>query len=181
MFETPKSLSELSDYEFQNLASYVVNEWGACGPDPGYSWEEFFQDEDLGQLPDWFNSWLAAFEVEGLLSLECDGSQHITLRLLKDVQKNEAAIFISTPGEAAERVGELSYPIDSIAPDMLWPNVEEFLDRNGILEMDFHVFNSELIPKGKLCAFLENEMLRLESGNKAISSVNDRLKEIYGN
>jgi hypothetical protein len=66
MFEKPKTLNELSEYEFQNLANYVVNEWGGCGPDPGYSWEEFFRDADLGELPEWFNGWLAAFEVEDL-------------------------------------------------------------------------------------------------------------------
>lgn len=90
--------------------------------------------------------------------------------------------FISyTSSEPVERLGESSYAMGALSPDLLWPFFEEFLDLKEILEMDFHIFNSELIPKGKLCAYLENELLRLEPGNNAICSVNDRLKEIYGN
>jgi hypothetical protein len=119
--------------------------------------------------------------LEYLASIEDERAHPMSLCLLKDKDMAEVAIFCYSSGEPAESVGQSSYAMGSLSPDLLWPFVEKFLDRNGINEMDFHIFNSELIPKGKLCAFLENEQLHLEPGNKAISSVNDRLKEIYGN
>jgi hypothetical protein len=181
IFEKPKTLNELSKYELQNLVCYLAGEWDGIGPNPGYSWREFHSDADLGEVPLWFNEWLSSFELENLVSIKYGKRHPMSLCLLKDKSRAEVAIFSYSSDEPAERVGESSYAMGSLSPDLLWPFVEEFLDHNGILEMDFHIFNSELIPKGKLCAFLENEQLHLEPGNKAISSVNDRLKEIYGN
>jgi hypothetical protein len=126
MFEKPKTLNELSEDELQNLVSYLAGDWAGSGPSPGYSWREFFSESELAELPEWFNGWLAAFELEDLVSLEGEGSRPITLSLLKDAQRNEAAIFISTPDEPAERVGDPSYTTASITPEMLLPIVKKF-------------------------------------------------------
>jgi hypothetical protein len=181
MFEKPKLLGELSEYELQNLVSYLAGDWAGSGPNPGFSWREFFSDADLGEVPLWFDAWLLNFELEYISTIKDERVHPISLCLLKDAPRGEVAIFIYASSEPVERLGESSYAMGSLSPDLLWPFVEKFLDRNGINEMDFHIFNSELIPKAKLCAFLENEQLHLEPGNKAISSVNDRLKKIYGN
>jgi hypothetical protein len=181
MFEKPKTLNELAEDELQNLVSYLAGDWAGSGPNPGFSWREFFSDADLGEVPPWFDAWLLNFELEYMSTIEDERVHPISLCMVKDKSKSEVAIFIYTSSEPAKRVGESSYAMGSLSPDLLWPLVEEFLDHNGILEMDFHIFNSELIPKGKMHAFLENEQLRLEPGNKAISSINDRLKEIYAN
>ena len=63
MFEKPKTLQELSEYELQNLVSYLAGEWAGGAPDPGYSWREFFKESDLGEVPPWFDEWLLTFEL----------------------------------------------------------------------------------------------------------------------
>lgn len=94
--------------------------------------------------------------MEDLVSLEREGSQTITLSLLEDAQRNEAAIFICTPGEPVERIGELSYPIASIAAEMLWPYVQDFLERPEILSMDVQIHELDLVPQDKARSFLKN-------------------------
>ncbi len=154
MFEKPKTLNELSEYEVQNLVSYLAGEWDGSGPRPGYSWREFFSDADLGEVPPWFDAWLQNFELEYLLSIEDESARHISLCMLKDKSKADVAIFSNTSSEPAERIGQLSYAMSSFSSDELWPIVEDYLDRQEILQMDFQVYNPDMIPQEKVRAFL---------------------------
>ena len=155
MFEKSKRLNELSDYELQNLVSYLAEDWDACGPNPGYSWREFFSESDLGEVPPWFSEWLLNFELEYLASIEDERAHPMSLCLLKDKSKADVAIFSYSSGETAERVGESSYAMGSLSPDLLWPIVEDFLDREEILPMNFQVHDPDLIRQEKVQAFLE--------------------------
>ena len=155
IFEKPKTLNELSDYELQNLVSYLAEDWDACGPNPGYSWREFFSESDLGEVPPWFSEWLLNFELEYLASIEDERAHPMSLCLLKDKSKADVAIFSYSSGEPAERIGQTSYGMGSLSPDLLWPIVEDFLDREEILPMNFQVHDPDLIRQEKVQAFLE--------------------------
>jgi hypothetical protein len=146
MFEKPKSLGELAEYEFHNLASFLLGEWDGSGPKPGYNWQQFFSDEGLDEVPAWFYGWLDNFELEELVSIEDGSSSAISLCLLKDRNINEAAIFCSSQYAPAKLVGAPSYPIVAINRELLLPFVEEFLDQNEISEMSIKVWNQNLVP-----------------------------------
>ena len=158
MFEKSKRLNELSDYELQNLVSYLAEDWDACGPNPGYSWREFFSESDLGEVPPWFSEWLLNFELEYLASIEDERAHPMSLCLLKDKSKADVAIFSYSSGEPAERIGQTSYGMGSLSPDLLWPIVEDFLDREEILPMNFQVHDPDLIRQEKVQAFLEKKL-----------------------
>jgi hypothetical protein len=79
----------------------------------------------------------------------------MSLCLLKDKSKADVAIFSYPSGETAERVGQSSYAMGSLSPDLLWPIVEDYLDRLEMLQMDFQVYDPDLIPQEKVQAFLE--------------------------
>jgi hypothetical protein len=155
IFEKPKTLNELSEYESQNLVCYLAGEWDGIGPNPGYSWREFHSDADLGEVPLWFNEWLSSFELENLVSIKYGKRHPMSLCLLKDKSRAEVAIFSYSSDEPAERVGESSYAMGSLSPDLLWPIVEDYLDRPEILQMVFQVYDRDLIPQEKVQAFLE--------------------------
>ena len=155
MFEKSKRLNELSDYELQNLVSYLAEDWDACGPNPSYSWREFFSESDLGEVPPWFSEWLLNFELEYLASIEDERAHPMSLCLLKDKSKADVAIFSYSSGETAERIGQISYGMGSFSTAELWPIVEDFLDREEILPMNFQVHDPDLIRQEKVQAFLE--------------------------
>ena len=155
MFEKSKRLNELSDYELQNLVSYLAEDWDACGPNPGYSWREFFSESDLGEVPPWFSEWLLNFELEYLASIEDERAHPMSLCLLKDKARAEVAIFSYASCEPAERIGQISYGMGSFSTAELWPIVEDFLDREEILPMNFQVHDPDLIRQEKVQAFLE--------------------------
>jgi hypothetical protein len=50
----------------------------------------------------------------------------------------------------------LSYPIASIAAEMLWPYVQDFLDHPEILSMDVQIHEPDLVPQDKARSFLKN-------------------------
>jgi hypothetical protein len=154
----PKTLNELSEYELQNLVSYLAGEWDGSGPHPGYSWRESFSDADLGEVPPSFNEWLQNFELEYLISIEDGRAYPMSLCLLKDKARAEVAIFIYTSSEPAERIGQTSYGMGSFSTDLLWPIVEDYLDREEILPMNFQVHDPDLIPRDKVRAFLEEKL-----------------------
>lgn len=178
MFEKPKTLNELSEYELQNLVSYLADDWDGCGPGPGYSWREFFSESDLGEVPRWFDAWLQNFELEYLILID-DGSWHLpSLCMLRDKSKSEVAIFIYTSSEPAERVGQPTYSMGSFSTAELWPIVEDFLDREEILPMNFQVHDPDLIPREKVRAFLEEKLKHAGSAD-IDADVNQRLTDIY--
>ena len=155
MFEKSKRLNELSDYELQNLVSYLAEDWDACGPNPGYSWREFFSESDLGEVPPWFSEWLLNFELEYLASIEDERAHPMSLCLLKDKARAEVAIFCYSSGEPAERIGQTSYGMGSFSTAEPWPIVEDVLDRWEILPMNFQGHDTDLIRQEKVQAFLE--------------------------
>ena len=178
MFEKPKTLNELSKYELQNLVSYLAGEWDGSGPNPGFSWREFFSDADLGEVPPWFDAWLQNFELEYLISIKDESVNPLSLCLLKDKSKSNVAIFIYTSSEPVERLGESSYAMVSFSSDLLWPFVEDFLDREEILQIDFKVHAPDLILSEKVRAFLKEKLKR--AGTADIDAdVTQRLEDIY--
>ena len=178
MFEKPKTLNELSEYELQNLVSYLAGEWAGSGPNPGFSWREFFSDADLGEVPPWFDAWLQNFELEYLISIEDESANPLSLCLLKDKSKSEVAIFIYTSSEPAERIGQTSCGMGSFSTAELWPIVEDFLDREEILQINFKVHHPGLIPRNKVRAFLEEKLQRACTA-EIDADVNQRLTDIY--
>ncbi|WP_397385483.1 hypothetical protein [Prosthecobacter sp.] len=146
MFEKPKSLIELSEHEFENLASYMNGAWDGSGPDPGYCWNEFFSDADLGKVPEWFDEWLAVFELEELVFLEReDNDAWAALFLLKDTKSNQFVVYKSMRDDPPVRAGELCYSIDSMNPEILRAFVDDFLGPEGIKQIGVRL-NQELVP-----------------------------------
>lgn len=179
MFENPKSLGELSDYEFTNLVMYLDGAWDGSGPDPGYSWNEFFSDADLGDVPPWFDPWIANFTVEALVSLNhADGTTN-SLSLIRDGNRNEIGIFATIAGESFDRLGDPSYSGDMLTAEMLWPFVEDFLNRDGIVDMDFQVHDPDFIPREKVGAFLEDKLEQAGTAAEIDADVSQRLQKIY--
>ena len=178
MFEKPKTLNELSEYELQNLVSYLSGDWDGSGPKPGYSWRLFFSESDLGEVPPWFDAWLQNFELEDLISIEDESWHPPSLCMLRDKSKSEVAIFIYTSSEPAERIGQTSYGMGSFSTTELWPIVEDFLDREEILQINFKVHAPDLIPREKVRAFLKEKLKR--AGTADIDAdVTQRLEDIY--
>lgn len=154
MFEEPKSLSELSDYEFTNLVMYLDGAWDGSGPNPGYSWKQFFSDADLGDVPPWFDPWIANFSVEALVSLNHADDTTNSLSSIRDGNRNEIGIFANIAGESLDRLGDVSYSADMVTAEMLWPFVENFLKRDGTVDMDFQVHDPALISQEKMRDYL---------------------------
>lgn len=179
MFEKPKTLNELSEYELQNLVSYLAGEWDGSGPNPGFSWREFFSDADLGEVPPWFDAWLQNFELGYLASIEDESWHNPSLCMLREKSKSEVAIFIYTLTDPFERAGQTSYAMGSLSSDLLWPIVEDFLDREEILQIDFKVHDPDLIPREKVRAFLEEKLKNAGADAEIDADVTQRLKIIY--
>ncbi len=118
-------------------------------------WREFFSESEMGDVPLWFDAWLLNFELEYSSTIEDERAHPMSLCLLKDKARADVAIFCYSSGEPTERVGESSYAMGSLSPDLLWPIVEDYLDREEILQMDFQVHDPDLIPRDKVRAFLE--------------------------
>jgi hypothetical protein len=146
MFEKPKTLNELAEDELQNLVSYLAGDWAGSGPNPGFSWREFFSDADLGEVPPWFDAWLQNFELEYLISIEDESVNPLSLCLLKDKSKSEVAVLSYTSTEPVEQLGESSYAMGALSPDLLWPLVKNFLNDGGDCEMKINVWNRDLVP-----------------------------------
>lgn len=179
MFEKPKTLNELSEYELQYLLSFLVGDWVGSGPRPGYSWCQFFCNSGLGEVPPWFDAWLQNFELEFLLSIEDESWHPPSLCMLKEKSKREVAIFIDTSSEPAERVGQPSYAMDSFSSAELWPIVENFLDRDEILHIDFQVHNPDLLPCDKIRALLEEKLKNAGVDAEIDADLTQRMQKIY--
>lgn len=154
MFEKPKSLGELTAYEFTNLVMYLKGAWDGSGPNPGYSWKEFFSDADIGNVPSWFDPWISNFIVEDLVSIDAAGDRTNSLSLIRDGSRNQFGIFETIAAESADRLGDISYSADMLSAEMLWPFVEDFLNRHEIHDMNLQVHDPTLIPHEKVQAFL---------------------------
>lgn len=179
MFEKPKTLNELSEYELQNLVSYLAGEWDGSGPRPCYSWREFFNDANLGEVPPWFDAWLQNFDLEYLTSIEDESWDSTSLCMLKEKSKGEVAILIYTLTEPFERAGQTSYAMGSLSSAELWPIVEDFLDREEILQINFKVNDPDLIPREKVRAFLEEKLKHAGINAGINANVTERLQKIY--
>lgn len=178
MFEKPKTLNELSEYELQNLVSYLTDDWDGCGPGPGYSWREFFSESEMGVVPPWFSDWLLNFELENLISIEDESWHPPSLCMLREKSKSEVAIFIYTSGEPSERIGQPYYAMQSFSSAELWPIVEDYLNQEEILQIDFKVNDPDLIPRDKVRSFLEEKLKHAGSAD-IDADVTQRLKGVY--
>lgn len=178
IFEKPKTLNELSEYELQNLVSYLAGEWYGSGTNPGFSWREFFSAADLGEVPSWFDAWLQNFELGYSISIEDESVNPLSLCLMKHKCKSEVAIFIYTSSETAERISQTAYGMGSLSTAELWPIAEDFLDREEILQINLKVHHPGLIPHDKVRAFLEEKLKHAGSAD-IDADVTQRLKDIY--
>jgi len=158
---------------------YLDGAWDGSGPNPGYSWKEFFSDADLGDAPSWFDPWIANFTVETLVTLNPSGDTTNSLCSIRDGNRNEIGIFANIAGESLDRLGDVSYSADMVTAEMLWPFVEDFLNRNGIVDMDFQVHDPDFIPREKVRAFLEDKLEQAGTAAEIDADVSQRLQKIY--
>ncbi len=180
MFEKPKSLAELSEYESASLVMYLVGTWDGSGPNPGYSWEEFFSDEDLGEVPSWLDPWIASFAVEALVTLNHAADTRRVLYLIRDRNRNEIGVFASNADKSVYRLGDVCYSGDMLTAEILWPFVEGFLNRNEeAIDMNFQVWDPEIIPCEKVRAFLEEKLGQASPAAEIDADVTRHLQKIY--
>jgi hypothetical protein len=88
MLEKPKSLRELSEYEFQNLASYLAGEWWGVVRTLDTAGRNFFVMPSLARCQIGSQGGSPLLKWKTWFPSEREGSQTITLSLLKDAQRN---------------------------------------------------------------------------------------------
>jgi len=166
MFEKPKSLAELSESELTSIVLYLNDGFIGGAPDPGYSWEEHFQDDSDYQgegVPSWFKEWIKNFTSDDLLTMEShDGS--VTISLLKDqaTQQFRAYGFYHTQECPPMFFGDNAYPLSKLNAETVWPLVQGHFDSDDsygaylLEECDLTILEPLLIPKEQIVAFLQN-------------------------
>ena len=165
MFEKPKSLAELSESELTSIVMYLNDGFIGGAPDPGYSWEEHFQDDSdyHGEgVPSWFKEWIKNFTSDDLLTMEShDGS--VAISLLKDqaTQQFRAYGFYHSQEWQPFFFGESAYPFFKLNAETVWPLVQGHFDSdtsygNYLLdECDLSIHERDLIPQEKIVTFLK--------------------------
>ena len=98
--------------------------------------------------------------------------------MLREKSKSEVAIFIYTSGEPSERIGQPYYAMESFSSAELWPIVEDYLNQEEILQINFKVHAPDLIPREKVRAFLK-EKLKCAGVAEIEADLNQRLQNIY--
>ena len=173
MFEKPKSLAELSESELTSIVLYLNDGFIGGAPDPGYSWEEHFQDDSDYQgegVPPWFKEWIKNFTSDDLLTMEShDGS--VTISLLKDqaTQQFRAYGFYHSQECPPIFFGESAYPFSKLNAETVWPLVQGHFDSDPsygtylLDECDLSIHERDLIPQEKIVAFLKKSYSELHN------------------
>ena len=202
MFEKPKSLAELSESELTSIVLYLNDGFIGGAPDPGYSWEEHFQDDQdhKGEgVPSWFKEWIKNFTSDDLLTMEShDGS--ISISLLKDDSSKQFRVYsVDHSLECPPTFfGKNAYPVAQRSSDTIWPIIKEHFDSEEsygaylLEECDLTVLETLLIPKEQIVAFLQNAYSKLHQkkmspddpeamGWNERLSLNEWIRKNYGN
>jgi len=165
MFEKPKSLAELSESELTSIVLYLNDGFIGGAPDPGYSWEEHFQDDNDYEgegVPPWFNEWIQNFTSDDLLTMEShDGS--VTISLLKDQATQQFRFygFYHTMECPPILFGDSAYPQSNLDRETVWRVLQAHFDGDPsygaylLDECDFIILEQNLIPQDKIVAFLK--------------------------
>jgi len=171
MFEKPKSLAELSESELTSIVLYLNDGFIGGAPDPGYSWEEHFQDDQEYEgegVPPWFNEWIKNFTSDDLLTMEShDGS--ISISLLKDNSSQQFRVygFDHTMECPPIFFGDCAYPLSKLVAETIWPVLKGHFDSDEscgaylLEECDLIIIERDLIPQEMIVAFLKEAYSKL--------------------
>jgi hypothetical protein len=201
MYEKPTSLAELSESELTSIVLYLNDGFIGGAPDPGYSWEEHFQDDQDYQgegVPPWFKEWIKNFTSDDLLTMEShDGS--ISISLLKDDSSQQFRIYSFDHSLECPPTffGKNAYPVAQRSSDTIWPIIKEHFDSDEsygtylLDECDLVIIDRDLIPQEKIVALLKKaysdlhqEQVNADSqkcmGWNVRLSLNEWIRENYG-
>jgi hypothetical protein len=165
MFEKPNSLAELSESELTSIVMSLNGGFDGGAPDPGYSWEEHFQDDSDCQgegVPPWFKEWIKNFTSDDLLTMDShDGS--VTISLLKDqaTQQFRAYGFYHSQECPPIFFGDSAYPQSKLNAETVWLLVQGHFDSDPsygtylLDECDLTIHERDLIPQEKIVEFLK--------------------------
>jgi hypothetical protein len=171
MFEKPNSLGDLSESELTSIVLSLNQGFDGSGPNPGYSWEEHFQDDSDYQgegVPPWFKEWIKNFTSDDLLTMEShDGL--ISISLLKDNASKQFRVYsVDHSLECPPTFfGKHAYPVAQLSSDTIWPIIKEHFDSDEsygaylLEECNSTILEPLLIPKEQIVAFLQNAYSKL--------------------
>lgn len=171
MFEKPKSLAELSESELTSIVLYLNDGFDGGAPDPGYSWEEHFQDDSDYEgegVPPWFNGWIKNFTSDDLITMDShDGS--VTLSLLKDQGTQQFRAYSFNHSQECPPIffGWSAYLLSKLNSETVWPLVQGHFDSDSsysaylLDECDLVVVDRDLIPQAKIVEFLKKAYIEL--------------------
>ena len=156
MFETPvNNISELDEYDFENLVSILESD----------SLEDWFSerhlddpDEISAEPPDWLREWLGFLEIHSLCLIDT-GIVWTELNLISDMRAGNSFIFHKDNDNCC--LGdEVSKPLQSLTPDVVWPLVKAYFERFGdaVLSGTLQIYDTALLPQSLLEPYLMEAM-----------------------